>query len=158
MGRVKLDRIDRNILSELQKDGRITNVDLAEKVGISAPPCLRRVRALEENGFIHGYHAHLDAGILGYGVTVFAQVGLDHQSEKDLNNFVSMVLEWEQVRECYMIAGDADFMLKIVAKDWDDYQKFLTKHLTSAPNVAHVKSSLTVREVKYQPGIPINTE
>lgn len=158
MGKVKLDRIDRNILNELQKDGRITNVDLAEKVGISAPPCLRRVRALEENGFIKGYHAHLDAGVLGYGVTVFAQVGLDHQSDKDLSKFVDMVQDWEQVRECYMIAGDADFLLKIVATDWDDYQQFLTKYLTSAPNVAHVKSSLTVKEVKYQPGIPIKTD
>ena len=158
MGKVKLDRIDRKILKELQDDGRITNVDLAERVGISAPPCLRRVRALEENNLILGYHAHLDAASLGYGVTVFAQVGLGNQSENDLNRFIEMVSGWPKVRECYMVAGEADFLLKIVAADWDDYQQFLTKHLTAAPNVSHVKSSLTVKLCKYEPGIPIKTE
>ncbi len=158
MAKVKLDRIDRKILKELQTDGRITNVELAEKVGISAPPCLRRVRALEDNHFIMGYHAHLDAGILGYGVTVFAQVGLASQSEADLKRFIEMTSEWEKVRECYMVAGEADFLLKIVAADWDDYQQFLTQHLTSTPNVSHVKSSLTVKSCKYEPGIPVNTD
>jgi len=158
MAKVKLDRIDRKILKELQTDGRITNVELAEKVGISAPPCLRRVRALEDNHFIMGYHAHLDAAILGYGVTVFAQVGLASQSESDLKKFMDMVNGWEQVRECYMVAGEADFLLKIVAADWDDYQQFLTNHLTATPNVSHVKSSLTVKSCKYEPGIPVNTD
>ena len=158
MAKVKLDRIDRKILSELQKDGRITNVELAERVGISAPPCLRRVRALEDNNFIMGYHAHLDANILGYGVTVFAQVGLASQSEADLKRFIEQTQGWGQVRECYMVAGEADFLLKIVAADWDDYQQFLTQHLTATPNVSHIKSSLTVKLCKYEPGIPVNTD
>ncbi len=158
MGKIKLDRIDRKILYELQADGRMTNIELAEKVGISAPPCLRRVRSLMDNGFIIDYHARLNASMLGYGVTVFAQVGLANQSEKDLNKFIDMVNDWDEVRECYMIAGEADFLLKIVEADWDSYQQFLTRHLTSAPNVSHVKSSLTVKNCKYHTGIPVKPD
>ncbi len=155
MQRVKLDRIDRQILSDLQSNGRMTNVDLAERAGISAPPCLRRVRALEQAGYIKGYHAQLDPATLGYTVTVFAHVGLNSQAEADLSAFEALVKEWPEVRECHMLAGETDFLLKIVAKDWDAYQKFVTERLTAAPKVANVKSSMTIRSAKHLPGVPI---
>jgi len=153
--RVKLDDIDRRILRDLQDNGRITNVELARRAGISAPPCLRRVRVLEEAGYIHGYHADLEPKALGFNVTVFAQVGLESQAESDLEAFETMVQEWPQVRECFMLAGEADFLLKVVAEDWDDYQRFLTTKLTTAPNVSHVKSALSIRQSKLLPGVPI---
>jgi len=158
MRRIKLDKIDRRILRDLQADGRMTNVKLAERAGISAPPCLRRVRALEEAGLIKGYHADLDAQALGFGVTVFAQVGLSSQAEPDLKAFEELVQSWPQVRECHMLAGETDFLLKVVAKDWDSYQKFLTHELTAAPNVNHVKSALAIRSSKALPGVPIEVD
>ena len=156
--RVKLDQIDRRILHDLQEDGRITNVELARRAGISAPPCLRRVRALEESGFIRGYHADLSPKSLGYNVTVFAYVGLSSQSESDLEKFESLVNSWPEVRECHMLAGDVDFLLKVVADDWDAYQGFLTTKLTAAPNVSQVKSALSIRTAKSAPGVPINLD
>src|SRR3954447_11844616 len=158
MRRVKLDRIDRRILRDLQADGRMTNVELARRAGISAPPCLRRVRALEEAGFIRGYHADLAAEALGFGVTVFAHVGLSSQAEPDLKAFESLVQTWLEVREAHMLAGETDFLLKIVAEDWDAYQRFLTQKLTAAPNVSHVKSALAIRTSKYAPGVPIDVD
>ncbi len=157
MQRVKLDRIDRRILKDLQAEGRITNVELSRRAGISAPPCLRRVRALEEAGFILGYHAELEPKALGYHVTVFAQVGLSSQAEPDLEAFEQTVQSWPEVRECYMLADETDFLLKVVAADWDAYQNFLTTKLTAAPNVSHVKSALSIRAAKSEPGVPIDT-
>ena len=158
MARIKLDKIDLRILRDLQEDGRITNVDLAKHAGISPPPCLRRVRALEETGCIRGYHADLDPGALGYGVTVFANVGLNSQAEVDLIAFEERVGQWEEVRECHMLAGETDFLLKIVATDWDAYQKFLTSRLTPAPNVHVVKSALAIRTSKKAFGVPVDVE
>ena len=158
MQRVKLDDIDRRILHDLQENGRITNVELAKNAGISAPPCLRRVRALEESGYIEGYHAQLHSESLGFGVTVFALVGLHSQAEADLNAFEAKVQDWPLVRECFMLAGENDFILKVVAKDWDSYQQFLTHELTSAPNVEHVKTSLGIRVSKFLPGVPVALE
>jgi len=158
MQRVKLDDIDRRILRDLQENGRITNVELARRAGISAPPCLRRVRALEEAGFIRGYHADLDGEMLGYGVTVFAMVGLESQAEGDLIAFEDLARGWPMVRECHMLAGEIDFLLKVVARDWDTYQQFLTSALTAAPNVAHVKTALSIRTTKRQFGVPIDTD
>lgn len=158
MQRIKLDRIDRRILRDLQDDGRMTNVELAKRAGISAPPCLRRVRALEEAGFIRGYHARIDGQALGFNVTVFAQVGLNSQAEADLNAFEDLVQQWPEVRECHMLAGETDFLLKVVAEDWDAYQKFLTTKLTTAPNVSHVKSALAIRTAKLLPGVPVEVE
>ena len=155
MNRVKLDHIDRNILHDLQDKGRIPNVDLARRVGISAPPCLRRMRALEEAGYILGYHAELDPISLGFNVTVFAQVGLDSQAEPDLVAFELLVRGWPEVRECHMLAGETDFLLKIVAEDWETYQRFVTEKLTAAPKVSHVKSALRIRASKNQPGVPV---
>ncbi len=156
MQRVKLDRIDRRILADLQSDGRMTNVELARRAGISAPPCLRRVRALEEAGYVRGYHAEIDPVALGFTVTVFAHVGLNSQAEADLKAFEELVKGWPEVRECHMLAGETDFLLKVVAHDWDDYQRFLTTQLTAAPNISHVKSALGIRTAKLQPGVPID--
>ena len=116
MRRLKLDEIDRAILAELQADGRMTNVALAERVGISPPPCLRRVRALEKAGYIRGYHADVSAELLGFGVTVFAWVGLHSQSETDLLAFEALAASWPEVRSCHMLAGETDFLLKVVAR------------------------------------------
>ncbi|MCB9959801.1 MAG: Lrp/AsnC family transcriptional regulator [Rhodospirillaceae bacterium] len=158
MRRVRLDKIDRRILRDLQHDGRMTNVELARRAGISAPPCLRRVRALEEAGYIRGYHADVAPEALGFGVTVFAQVGLNSQAEADLRRFEDLVHSWPLVRECNMLAGETDFLLKVVAEDWDSYQRFLTTQLTAAPNVSHVKSSLSIRTSKSLPGVPIEVD
>jgi len=158
MRRAKLDKIDLRILADLQADGRMTNVDLAARAGISAPPCLRRVRALEEGGYLKGYHAEVNAEALGFGVTVFAHVGLNSQAETDLKAFEALVGSWPMVRECHMLAGETDFLLKIVAHDWDSYQKFLTTELTAAPNVSVVKSALAIRSSKSLPGVPIDAK
>jgi len=152
---IKLDNTDLKILSLLQAKGRITNVELASRVGISAPPCLRRVRALERAGLIQGYHADLDTRALGYEVTVFAMVGLHSQAEADLQAFESLVASWPMVRECHMLNGEIDFILKIVASDLSTFQTFLTENLTAAPNVGSVKTSLTIRTSKNLPGAPL---
>jgi DNA-binding Lrp family transcriptional regulator len=150
-----LDEIDRNILATLQSEGRITNVELAGRVGLTAPPCLRRVRTLEESGVIRGYHAVLDPPSLGFGITVFAMVSLKSQAEADLLAFEEHVASLPEVRECHMLNGEIDFVLKIVAHDLQAFQSFLTSQLTPAPNVASVKTSLTIRTSKQAPGVPI---
>ena len=156
MQKVKLDRIDRRLLHGLQAEGRITNVELSRRAGISPPPCLRRVRALEDAGYILGYHADLEPKALGFHVTVFAQVGLSSQADRDLEEFEETVKGWPEVRECYMLAGETDFLLKVIAADWDAYQEFLTTKLTAAANVSHVKSALAIRAAKSESGGPID--
>ncbi len=152
----KFDSIDTQILRELQDDGRMTNVELAQRVGLTAPPCLRRVRGLEDAGVIRSYHADLDAAYLGFGITVFAMVSLRSQAELDLEAFETHVARLTEVRECYMLNGEIDFILKIVARDLQSFQQFLTSHLTSAPNVSSVKTSLTIRRSKHVFGVPID--
>lgn len=152
---MKLDKIDRRILQELQADGRMTNVELASRVGISAPPCLRRVRALEEQGYIHGYTARINRSAMGYGITVFAKVTLTSHADTDLKAFSQTLDKLPEVRESWMIAGDSDFLLKIVAKDWEKYQVFLSEKLQTLPNIAAIKSTLTIKSTKETPGIPI---
>lgn len=152
----QLDHIDREILAHLQADGRMTNVDLAQKVGLTAPPCLRRVRALEEAGVIRGYHADLDPQALEWPITVFAMVSLKSQAEPDLQAFEQHVAALPQVRECHMLNGEIDFILKLVAPDLPSFQAFLTGQLTSAPNVASVKTSLTIRTSKAEIGVPVD--
>ena len=151
-----LDSIDRRLLAELQAEGRVTNVDLARRVGLTAPPCLRRVRALEEAGVIKGYHADLDASSLGFTITVFAMVSLKSQAEEDLRAFENHIKGLPEVRECHMLNGEIDFILKIVSKDLQSFQEFLTSKLTPAPNVASVKTSLTIRTAKNEPGVPLD--
>lgn len=156
MARVKLDAVDRRILSNLQDDGRMTNVELANRAGITAPPCLRRVRTLETSGVIKGYHADLDPDALGYSIIVFALVSLKSQAEADLQAFEKHVEQLPEIRECYMLNGEIDFVLKIVSTDLQAFQRFLTSKLTPAPNVASVKTSLVIRTSKRQPGIPVD--
>ena len=150
-----LDAIDRRLLIELQSEGRVTNVDLARRVGLTAPPCLRRVRSLEEQGVIRGYHADLDASMLGFAITVFAMVSLRSQAEEDLRAFENHIKNLPEVRECHMLNGEIDFILKIVSKDLQSFQELLTSKLTPAPNVASVKTSLTIRTAKQLPGVPL---
>ncbi|MCL7464344.1 Lrp/AsnC family transcriptional regulator [Phaeovulum sp. NW3] len=152
----KLDEIDRKILAELQADGRMTNVELAKRVGISAPPCLRRVRTLEEAGFIRGYHADVNPRELGFEVQVFAMVRLHSQAEADLAAFEARCRAWPLVRECHMLNGEIDFVLKCVAPDLSTFQAFLTGALTAAENVASVKTSLVIRCAKDDPGVPFD--
>ena len=154
MAGAKLDPIDRHILAELQADGRMTNVELAKRVGISAPPCLRRVRTLEEQGYIRGYHAEIDSRELGFEVQVFAMVRLNSQAESDLTAFEERCRAWPLVRECHMLNGEIDFILKCVAPDLSSFQSFLTGELLKAPNVANVKTSLVIRGSKDEPGVP----
>ena len=150
----KLDPIDLKILAELQADGRMTNVELSRRVGISAPPCLRRVRALEDAGLIEGYHARVNARELGFEVAVFVMVSLQSQAERDLVAFEDLARSWPFVRECHMLNGEIDFLLKCVAPTLSSFQSFLTGSLTSAPNVASVKTSLVIRAAKDEPGVP----
>jgi DNA-binding Lrp family transcriptional regulator len=152
----RLDPIDRMILRELQADGRMTNVELARRVGISAPPCLRRVRTLEEQGYIRGYHADVNPRELGFEVQVFAMVGLAKQAEADLARFEKRCREWPLVRECHMLNGEVDFILKCVAPDLSTFQTFLTEELTAAENVVSVKTSLVIRGAKDEPGVPFD--
>ena len=154
MASTKLDEIDRKILAELQADGRMTNVELAKRVGISAPPCLRRVRTLEEAGYIRGYHADVNPRELGFEVQVFAMVRLHSQAESDLSAFEQRCRDWPLVRECHMLNGEIDFVLKCAAPDLSSFQSFLTSELTAAENVASVKTSLVIRCAKDEPGVP----
>jgi DNA-binding Lrp family transcriptional regulator len=151
----KLDSIDLRILSELQSNGRITNVELSRRARITAPPCLRRMRALEKAGFIKGYHAQLDAKSLGFEVTGFVFVGLASQHDADLRHFEERVRAWPQVRECHMLSGEVDFLLKCVSQDLSAFQTFVTETLTAEKNVASVKSSLVIHASKQEPGVPL---
>lgn len=134
----------------------MTNVELARRAGLTAPPCLRRVRALEEDGAIESYHAKLSAAALGYGITVLAMVSLKSQAESDLRAFEAHVASLPEIRECHMLNGEIDFILKIVAHDLQAFQQFLTSKITPAPNVAGVKTSLVIRTAKDLPGIPVD--
>ena len=157
MRRMKLDQIDRRILKDLQEEGRITNVELARRASISAPPCLRRVRALEKAGFIRGYHAEIDAEALGFEVTFFALVGLDSQAESVLTEFERRVAGWPEVRECHMVRGAGDFLLKVAAVN-TAHENEMTTRLTSAPRVANVQTIQVIRSSKQLAGVPIEVE
>ena len=152
---VSLDATDWKILRELQRDGRLTNVELARRVGLSPPPCLRRVRALETAGVIAGYRALLDGARLGFDVSIFAFVGLKSQAEVELKAFSRRLAGWPLVREAYAISGEADFLLKCTARDMVALQDFIIGELTAAPNVENVKTMLILSVTKYEPGVPI---
>lgn len=154
--RLQIDDTDWRILKELQTDGRMTNVELARRVGISAPPCLRRVRALEKSGIIEGYCALLDEKKIGFELAAFAMVGLHSQSESDLLAFEERARNWDMVRECYMLSGEIDFILKCVSSDLASFQDFIIHELTAADNVAAVKTSLAIRRSKFEAGVPFN--
>lgn len=153
--KLKLDKIDRKILSDLQSNGRMTNVELADRAGISAPPCLRRVRALEDNEIIRGYYARLNEKKLGFGLTAFVTIRLKEQSDNDMVAFEQAIAENDNIREAYVISGDYDYMLRIVAQDWEEYQDLLSNKLTRITNVASVRTSVKVKTAKFMPGVPI---
>ena len=157
MQRVKLDRIDRRILRDLQDDGRMTNVELSQRAGISAPPCLRRVRALEDAGYIKGYHAEIAGSLLDYKEMFFALVGLDSQAQGVLQDFETRMDAWPEVRECHMIRGGGDFLLKVVARN-KDQRDALTMGITEAPHVSTVTTFETIRTAKDLSGIPIDED
>ena len=150
----ELDAIDRRILAELQRDGRMTNVELARRVEITAPPCLRRVRRLEEAGVIRGYHADTDPQRLGWEIVFFAVVGLESQKEAVLSAFEAMVAGWPEVRECHMIRGGGDFLLRLVARD-TAHENRLTQRLTGAPSVSRVQTLQTIRTSRNLAGVPL---
>lgn len=154
----KLDSTDWRILKELMADGSLTNVALAGKVGLSAPPCLRRVRSLEEAGIVTGYTALVDERALGFELTAFAMVGLHNQSESDLRTFENRILGWPIVREAYMLSGESDYILRCVSRDLTSFQDFILKELTAVPNVASVKTTLAIRRAKLAPGVPVAPE
>lgn len=146
--RADLDAIDWKILRELQDDGRMTNVELSRRVGISAPPCLRRVKRLEDSGVIRGYRALLNGPALGMDVVAFCLVGLQHQSDAELKAFAELTRGWPIVRDAWMVSGESDFMLHCVASDLATFQTFVIETLTSSPNVDTVRTALTIRQVK----------
>ena len=150
----ELDAIDRRILAELQVDGRMTNVELAHRAEITAPPCLRRVRRLEEAGVIRGYHADTDPARLGWQIVFFAIVGLESQKESVLAAFEQQVAGWSEVRECHMIRGGGDFLLRLVARD-TAHQNDLTQRLTGAASVSRVQTLQTIRTSRNLAGVPL---
>lgn len=150
----ELDTIDRRILAELQVDGRMTNVELARRAEITAPPCLRRVRRLEEAGVIRGYHADTDPARLGWEIVFFAIVGLESQKESVLAAFEHEVAGWPEVRECHMIRGGGDFLLRLVARDTAN-QNDLTQRLTGAASVSRVQTLQTIRTSRNLAGVPL---
>jgi DNA-binding Lrp family transcriptional regulator len=155
--RAELDAIDWKILRELQDDGRMTNVELSRRVGISAPPCLRRVRRLEEAGIIRGYRALLNGPSLGMDVVAFCLIGLQHQSDGELKAFAERTRNWTIVRDAWMVSGESDFMLHCVASDLASFQTFVIEELTSSPNVDTVRTALTIRQVKDEGMVAISS-
>jgi DNA-binding Lrp family transcriptional regulator len=151
--RDQLDEIDWKILQELQADGRMTNVEVARRVGISAPPCLRRIRALEEAGYIAGYRAILNPAQLGFSVEAFAFVQLLSNADADLAAFQKAVAGHANIRDAWMLSGEVDFMLRCVARDLKSFQAFVLE-LTAAPNVKTVKTALTLGQTKSEPAVP----
>ena len=150
-----LDDIDRRILTELQRDGRLSNQDLATRIGISPSPCWRRVRGLESAGVIRGYAALVDPAALGLNVSVFTQVSLERQEEKTLQVFEAAVAGWPEIMECYLMTGDADYLLRVVVPDLAAYEQFLMRRLTRIRGIASIKSNFALRSVKYRTDLPI---
>ena len=151
-----LDAIDRQILENLQDDARMRNVELAEKVGLSPSPCLRRVSNLEETGVIRGYATLVDAEAVGLPVSVFVSVTLEKQIEKTLEKFEKEIRARPEVMECYLMTGDADYLLRVVTADLGAYERFLIEHLTRIPGVASIKSSFALKQVAYRTALPIS--
>lgn len=152
--RHSLDELDRQILAELQADGRMTNVELARRIGISAPPCLRRVRALEEAGYIRGYRARLDPKLMGFDVSCFAMVQLKSTTKAEIDAFDQRIRGWSPVRECWTLSGDVDFLLKCSFPNLEAFQSFVSE-LTSFPNIAQVRTALALGKLKDEPPVPI---
>ncbi len=151
-----LDAIDRKILENLQNNARMRNVELAEKVGLSPSPCLRRVGNMEETGVIRGYATLVDAEAVGLPVSVFVSVTLEKQIEKVLEKFEKEIRARPEVMECYLMTGDFDYLLRVVTSDLGAYERFLIEHLTRIPGVASIKSSFALKQVAYRTALPIS--
>ena len=145
-----LDKIDKKILLELQRDGRLSHQDLSERVGLSATPCARRIRKLEQSGVIKGYAAIVDEVQLGYGFSVFVSVRLDHQTDDRLLTFEDEILQLHEVADCWLMTGNRDYLLRISLADLTEFEQFLTGTLTKIPGVASIESSIPIRRVKEQ--------
>jgi Lrp/AsnC family transcriptional regulator, leucine-responsive regulatory protein len=153
-----VDLIDRKILSALQNNARITNAELADRVGLSAAPCLRRVRALEQSGVIRKHVTLLDPAALDLGVTVFVQISLDLQVEDRLELFERAIVARPEVLECYLMTGDSDYLLRVVVPDVQAYERFLKESLTRIKGVAGIKSSFALKQAKYSTALPLETK
>lgn len=156
MPNIELDAVDRRILGVMQEDARISNVDLAERVGISPSPCWRRVKALEEAGIIQRHVTLVDPAAVGLPVSVFVQVTLERQIEAALETFERTVLERPEVMECYLMTGDSDYLLRVVVADLAAYERFLMDHLTRINGVASINSSFALKQVKYRTALPVD--
>jgi DNA-binding Lrp family transcriptional regulator len=152
---IKLDKIDLSILKDLQEDGRLTNVELAKRAGISAPPCLRRVKSLETEGIITSYQANLNGPALGFNLVIFAEVSLVSQNHNEIKSFEAQVDQWPLIRECYLVTGGSDFLLKLIVKDFEAYQEFLSNQLSMFPGVSQIKTLMVVRTAKKVRSIPL---
>tara|TARA_B100000579_G_scaffold401285_1_gene383634 strand:- start:108 stop:578 length:471 start_codon:yes stop_codon:yes gene_type:complete len=152
----ELDGIDLKILRILQDEGRISNLDLSKKIRMSPPPTLRRVRDLEKNGFIDGFRANLEPSKLGYDLTAWIFISLKNQNEESLNSFEKLVWGWETIRECYMLNGEVDFILKSVSKNMFEFNDFLLQNITSNENVLSVKTAFAIKTTKRLGNVPIN--
>jgi Lrp/AsnC family transcriptional regulator, leucine-responsive regulatory protein len=150
-----LGEIDQRILHHLQDNARLTNVDLSERVNLSPSPCLRRVRNLEESGVIKGYVTLVDQNALGLPVSVFVSVSLEKQVESALERFEDAIRARVEVMECYLMTGDADYLLRVVVADLAGYERFLLDHLTRIPGVSSIKSSFALKQVTYKTALPI---
>jgi len=148
MTKIKLDDIDRKIIGELQRNCRLTSQELADRVGLSASPCARRVRILEENGAIKGYVAVIDQAKVGLPVNVFASVKLERQREEELDTFSHAIAQWPEVADCYLMTGQRDYLLRIVVRDLEAYERFLKEKLTRLTCIASIESSFALGEVK----------
>ena len=155
MPRRRLDELDRKILAELQKDSKLTNIELAGRIGLSPSPCLARVKQLERDGFIVGYVALVDPGALGLTITVFIQVTLKRQVEKALETFETRMRGFPEVMEGYLMTGDSDYLVRLIVPDMAALETFIIKELATIPGVANIRSSFALKQVKYKTGLPL---
>ena len=158
MSPIRLDEIDAKILDQLQKNARIPNVELAKCIGLSAAPCLRRVRALEDAGVIRGYVTLLDPSAVDLGVTIFVQVWLNAQASEPMNIFEEAIVKRREVMDCYLMTGDPDYLLRVVVPDVASYERFLRESLTKIASVNTIRSTFTLKQVKYSTALPLASD
>lgn len=151
----RLDATDLRILAALQAQGKLTNVDLAARIGLSPSPCLARVKALEQSGVIDRYVALVKPDAVGLGISVFIQVTLERQVEQALEEFEARMLAFDEVMECYLMTGDSDYLVRLVVPDMESLQRFIVKELTTIPGVANIRSSFALKQVKYKTALPL---
>lgn len=158
MRKIEFDAADRRILRELQAHGRLTNVELAARIGLSPSPCLARVKALEASGVIDRYVALVDPEALDLGISVFIQITLERQVEKTLEAFERKMMAFDEVMECYLMTGDSDYLIRLVVRDMQSLQRFIVNELTTIPGVANIRSSFALKQVKYKTALPVRPE